>query len=97
MALKPIISNICFNFKRDGKRDGIFHFALKKGKHLFGAIAITLDQQLVVNLKEKLGIKTALAKLFIHVDHSDLDNIGRASLNWAVAGNSLSECLKIFI
>ena len=81
MAFEPVIADSGFYLQRNGKLCGIFHFVFKESKHLFCAVSVRFYKQLIVNLKQKSSIESAFTELFIDVDHSDLDDIGKDDSN----------------
>ena len=44
-----------------------------------------------MNLQKHPGVKFHLFQLLVHLDHSQLDDIGRRALDWGVDGGALGK------
>ena len=86
MRLQPVHSHSHIHFKRNIQNIGIFHFSFNNGFDLFQLRLEDIKHQFIMYLQQHPGLVVALSQFFMNIDHRQLDDVGRTSLDGRIDG-----------
>ena len=91
----PAASRLGLHHQRHLQLGHLLHFPLQNGGGCLGLRLGALDDQLVVDLENELGLQPGLPKGLIHPDHGQLDDIRRRALDGGVQRHPLAEGAEV--
>lgn len=84
MGVKPVFSHAHVDDDGDAERHGVHHLLPDHGSNFFTLVAMDVDDELVVDLKDELGAKLLALEGVLDPNHGDLDHVGSAALDGRV-------------